>query len=134
MSFRVIKENLWLLDSVSGRLLSFNKDGKPIKQINVPNLNEFKLIEDFAFSPDQSSVWVANAEDRTVKKITLSGEQLLEIDGSKIPGGNFVQVNQLETDSKGNLYVGDCGLARLLVFNSNGVLLEKCPGKTVGLH
>lgn len=132
MSFRVIKEDLWLLDSVSGRLLSFNKDGKAIKQIDIPNLNEFKLIEDFAFSHDQSGVWVANAEDRTVKKISLSGEQLLEIDGNKIPGGNFVQVNQLETDSKGNLYIGDCGLARLLIFNSNGVLLREMPWQNSG--
>jgi hypothetical protein len=132
MSIRVQKDNLWVLDSVGGRLLSFDKKNKLRGAVQVPNLNPFKLLEDFVFVPGGNAFWVANAEDRIIRKLDLQGKQLLALDGNNAPNGGFVQVNQMEVDSKGNLYVGDCGLARLSIFNSNGVFLREMPWQNSG--
>jgi hypothetical protein len=132
MSIRIQRDALWVLDSVGGRLLSYDKKGKLKTAVQVPNLKEFKLLEDFAFTPTENAFWVANAEDRIVRKVDFLGKQLLELDGNSAPNGGFVQVNQMEVDSKGNLYVGDCGLGRLSVFNSNGVFLREMAWQNSG--
>ena len=55
MSFRVDKHYLKVLDSVAGRLLIVDKNNKIKAAIQVPELQSFKLLEDFAFVENEKS-------------------------------------------------------------------------------
>lgn len=124
MSFRVDKQQLKLLDSVSGRLLILDKKNKIRASVQVNELQSFKLLEDFAFVEKEKCFWVADAVDRNILKISSKGDILVKITPSSLPGGKILQINQIEVDSQGNLYIGDCGLSRLSVFNKDGKFLR----------
>ena len=117
MSFRIDKQQLRLLDSIAGRLVTIDKRNKIKSSSQVPELQSFKLLEDFAYIENEKSFWVADAVDRVIRKVGPRGDILVKIDSKSLPGGKIIQVNQIEVDSKGYLYVGDCGLARRSVFN-----------------
>ncbi len=137
LSFRVIKNNLWVLDSVAGKLSQFDEKGSLIKTIVVPGLEGFKLLEDFALDgKDQNnpeSVWIANAADRIIRKISVAdGKVLAQIGGEGNDSFKIIQVNQLEIDAGGRLYVGDIGRSKLCVFSATGVFLREYPWQSTG--
>ncbi len=127
MSFRVLGDKLWLLDSVAGKLNCYDKNGKKIKSLIVPNLEGFKLLEDFAFDGSNPDVvWVANAADCLIRKISLSkGKVLAKIGGNGNEASKILQVSQLESDSSGRLYVGDIARSKISIFNPNGSFLRE---------
>ena len=125
MSFRVLGDNLWVLDSIAGKLICFDKNGKLLKSIVVPNLEGFKLLEDFALvgkdKDNPEAVWIVNAADCTLRKISISdGKVLAEVGGNGNEPGKILQVNQIEVDSYDRLYVGDIARNTLSVFNTHG--------------
>lgn len=138
MSFRVIGEKLWVLDSVGGKLKCFDKSGKLIKNIAVPVSEDFCLLEDFAFEGkdlnNPTFVWIANAADCLVSKISLSdGKIITKIGGNGNESGKILQVNQLEVDIAGRLYVADIARSKILIFSSTGSFLREVNWQSSGL-
>lgn len=137
MAFRVIEDKLWVLDSIAGKLVCFDKNGKVLKSIIVPNLEGFKLLEDFALSGDDKnnpeSVWIANAADCIIRKISISdGKVLAEVGGNGNVSGKILQVSQLEVDAGGRLYVADIARSTLSVFTATGSFLREYPWQSSG--
>lgn len=137
MSFRINKGCLWLLDSIGSRIYKIGNDKKATKSFKLPGMPENLLLEDFALingsSGEPESVWVAEAANSEVKKISLAdGKELVKIGGSGNEPGKFQQINQLEVDRTGRLYVGDIGRAVLAVFTPYGELVRELPWQQSG--
>ncbi len=137
MSFRVIGDNLWVLDSIAGRIIGFDNKGNSRKVINVPELEGFKLLEDFAFAADGlgkfNAVWVANAADSVIRKISISdGKVLTKVGGNGNEPGKVLQVHQLEVDVAGRLYVADIARNTISIFTSTGTFLREYPWQSSG--
>ncbi len=137
MSFRVIGDKLWVLDSIAGKIHSFDKNGKIQKSIVVPNLEGFKLLEDFALvGKDKSNpeaIWVANAADCLVRKISIpDGKVLAKVGGNGNEPGKILQVNQIDVDDCGRLYVADIARNTISVFSSSGVFQKEYPWQSSG--
>ena len=137
MSFRVLNNKLWVLDSLAGKVCCFDEKGKIIKEYVIPGLKGVKLLEDFALTgkdpvnPD--SVWVANASDHMLRKVSLTdGKVLAQFGGLGNKPGKIMQVSQLEVDAGGRLYVGDVGRAKISVFTSTGSFLREFPWQYTG--
>lgn len=137
LSYRVIENKLWVLDSIAGQLGCYDENGKLIKNVVVPGLEGFKLLEDFAlFGSDLNNpeyVWIANAADNLVRKISLTdGKVLAQVGGLGNEPGKIVQVSQLEVDAGGRLYVADIGRSKLSIFTSSGAFLREFPWQSTG--
>lgn len=137
LSFRVINNNLWVLDSIAGKLSCFDEKGNLVKTVVVPGLEGFKLLEDFALVGNDlnnpESVWIANAADNTIRKISIAdGKVLAQVGGAGNEPGKIIQVNQIEVDAGGRLYVGDIGRSKLSVFTSTGSFLREYYWQSTG--
>ena len=137
MAFRVFAENLWLLDSIGGRIYGFDQQNSLKTQISVPGLEGFKLLEDFALitgaSGQPETAWVADAAGCFVRKLSLAdGKELLRIGGRGTEPGKFLQINQLEVDAGGRLYVGDYGRSVISVFTAYGEMIREIPWQRSG--
>ncbi len=137
MSFRIVNNKLWLLDSITGRICCFDENNKVLKNINVAGLKGFKLLEDFALVGDDPSnpeaVWVANATDKKIRKISVAnGKILVEFGGLGNKPGKVIQVSRLEVDAGGRLYVADVGRNKLSVFTSSGAFIREYPWQSNG--
>ncbi len=137
LSFRVVNNNLWVLDSIAGKLSYFDEKGKLLKSIAVPGLEGFKLLEDFALvgndPANPEAVWIANAADNLIRKISFSdGMVIAQVGGMGNEQGKIMQVSQLEADAGGRLYVGDIGRSKLSVFTSSGAFLREYPWQSTG--
>lgn len=137
MSFRVTGDRLWVLDSVAGKLASFDENGKCLSTITVPGLEGFKLLEDFALIGDENNpeaVWIANAADSTIRKISLDdGKVLATIGGSNGDEDVFLQIHQMETDVAKRLYVADIAKNVIVVFSATGEYLREIPWQSSGM-
>ncbi|MDD3147348.1 MAG: hypothetical protein PHD82_08605 [Candidatus Riflebacteria bacterium] len=137
MSFRIFGQNLWLLDSIGGKLYGFDQKNELKADLTVPGLEGFKLLEDFALvagvSGQPESVWVADASDCIVRKLSLAdGKELLRVGGRGVEPGQFLQIHQLEVDAGGRLYVGDYGRTVISVFTAYGELVREIPWQRSG--
>ncbi len=137
MAFRVYNENLWVLDSIGGRIYGFDQKNELKTDVTVSGLEGFKLLEDFALVAGASgrpeSAWVADAASCDIRKISLvDGKELLRIGGRGSEPGKFLQINQLEVDAGGRLYVGDYGRTVISVFTAYGELVREIPWQRTG--
>ena len=137
LSFRVVNNKLWVLDSIAGKLSCFDENSKLTKSIVVPGLEGFKLLEDFALVGNDldnpEAVWIANAADNLIRKISLAdGKVIAQVGGMGNEPGKILQVNQLEADSGGRLYVGDIARSKLSVFSATGAFLREFPWQSTG--
>ena len=138
MAFRVHNENLWVLDSIGGRIYGFDQKNELKTDVTVSGLEGFKLLEDFALVSGASgrpeSAWVADAANCDIRKISLAdGKELLRIGGRGSEPGKFMQINQLEVDAGGRLYVGDYGRTVISVFTAYGGWFAKSRGSAPAL-
>lgn len=130
LSFRVVKNKMWLLDSIGGKLLIFGSDKKLRNYIKIPDIPKNVILEDFAIvrGSDEvpQAVWVAEASSRTIRKISLAtGKEMLRIGEKK--GYDFLQIHQIEVDKEGRLYVGDYGKSKIAIFTPYGKLIREIP-------
>ncbi len=130
MSFRIHGEGLWLLDSIGSRIYRLNAENKVVKCHELSGFPKNVLLEDFALvnggTGEPESVWVADAADCEIRKISLAnGKELVKIGGNGNEPGKFLQINQLEIDRTGRLYVGDIGRAKLAVFTPYGEFVRE---------
>jgi len=61
----------------------------------------------------------------TADVIAADGKVLAQVGGAGNEPGKIIQVNQLEVDAGGRLYVGDIGRSKLSVFTSTGSFLRE---------
>ena len=137
MAFRVFAEDLWVLDSIGGKILCLNQKNELKSSVVIPALEGFKLLEDFALISGASgapeSVWVAEAGECSIRKISLaSGKELLRVGGRGNEAGKFLQINQIEVDAAGRLFVGDYGRSVIAIFTAYGELIREIPWQHSG--
>ena len=137
MAFRVFDENLWLLDSIGGHIYGFDRQNSLKTEVKIPDLEGFRLLEDFALvtgtSGKPETAWVADAAGCFIRKLSLAdGRELLRIGGRGTEPGKFLQINQLEVDAGGRLYVGDYGRTVISVFTAYGELVREIPWQRSG--
>lgn len=137
MSIRVYKDKLWVLDSIGGKLNCYLPGNKLASSLTIEDLPKNLLLEDFALVPGSSgepeTVWVAEAAECMVRKLSLSsGKVLVKIGGNGSEPGKFKQINQLEVDRIGRLYVGDIGKSVIAVFTAYGELIREIPWQRCG--
>ncbi len=137
LSMRVFRKQLWVLDSIGGKLHCFDQQKKLIKTVQFTGLPKNLLLEDFALitgsGGEVESVWVVEAAEANIRKISLaSGKELLKIGGFGDEPGKFKQVNQIEVDRTGRLYVGDIAQTKISVFTPYGELVREIPWQRSG--
>lgn len=129
-SFRMINDDLWVLDSVGGRLLSFDKNGKLTEKIKIPGLGKEFYLDDFAAQIDNGKIvsfWVAERFANVLTRVSRDGKEL-----AKAASESLAQLDELAVDSKGQLYVGDYGKSQLAVFSNEGQFLRAIPWQLSG--
>ncbi len=136
MAFRIRNGNLWVADSLAGRILEFGADGKFLRSVAVPTKPDNSLIEDFLpdFSRNGalSGFWVADGADQTVRKISPSGKVIVRLGGQGDTPGRFLQIHQIESGREGRLFVGDYGRSIVAAFDPTGKLLWELPWERSG--
>ncbi|MGM0598496.1 MAG: hypothetical protein ACQETH_01650 [Candidatus Rifleibacteriota bacterium] len=137
MSLRVLPDHLWVLDSIGSRLYAFDKNNKLKKHIEIQGLPENLLLEDFALvigsNGEPEAAWIAEAAECKLYKISLkNGKILVKAGGHGKEQGKILQVNQLEVDRSGRLYVGDIGRGVISVFTPYGEFIREIPWQRSG--
>lgn len=130
LSFRVIRDLLWVADSVRGRLLAFRRSGALARIITIPAVPENTLLEDFCVDSFGGRVWVADAADGSIRSIDVAtGREMARCSPGNL---RLAQVKQLEVDSRGNLFVWDLGQSTLVRFAPDGSLSGSLPVEISG--
>lgn len=136
MSFRVSAGKLWLADSVNGRILCFDTSNNLQLSVALQRITPETLIEDFALpktDQDPPYIWIAEGAERTIRKISIpEGAESQVIGGHGSEPGKFIQIQTIETDSAGNLYVGDIGKSVISIFSPDGELIREIKYQNCG--
>ncbi|HEY9071360.1 MAG TPA: hypothetical protein VIV61_13970, partial [Candidatus Ozemobacteraceae bacterium] len=137
LAFRIVGGDLWIADSIGGRVLQLGSNGAVKASIRVPGVGTDTLLEDIALSgaapgkPD--AVWVADGADLIVRKLAVpAGTELMRVGGRGENPGQFAQIHQVETGPTGRLYIGDYGRSVIAVFSPEGKLLREHPWERSG--
>lgn len=156
LSFRIVEDKVWVVDSVGGKLMQFNnKDGKQISEFSIlpegiksgyteekyidpatkkeycsPVLNI--LIDDFApvYGKDGKleAWWLADSCNNKLVKYSVEGKKLGEFTHS-----DFIQVSKVEVGAGGHIFVADEGANYIFVFDENGNFIRKWSDAWTGL-
>ncbi len=137
MAFRLDGGDLWLADSIGGRLLWLGAGGALKAAIKVPGVGTDTLLEDIALVENRGgkveAAWVADGADLFIRKISVpDGREIARVGGRGQDPGLFAQIHQLELGPTGRLYVGDFGRAVIAVFDPAGNLLREIPWQRSG--
>lgn len=135
LSFRMVDNKVWVADSVGGKLMQYDNNGKLVSEFSVMpkgdkpyKVDEFGpilniLIEDIApVKGEYGEVvawWIADSIKNKLLKYSVEGKKLAEI---KIP--EFIQLFRIEVSKSGYLFVADKGKQSIFVLDSEGKLLN----------
>ena len=132
MSFRLIGDKTWVADSVGGKLMQFDNNGKLLKEFSVlpvgakpyeidedgfptPNI----LIEDIApvlgQYGDVEAWWVADSSDNKLIKFSADGKVL-----ALLQDPDYGQLYRIEVGAGGHLFVADKGTRKIYIYDSKG--------------
>lgn len=129
LSFKLVGDNIWVANSIAGKLLCFNKQGKLVSEAAVmpdalkkliPPGDKYPLlqilIEDMApvFNSEGklTSWWVTDSVKNEVINIDLKGKRLAVIKDKE-----FVQLFGIKCTASGYKFVSDKGAGEIFVFN-----------------
>ncbi|MBI3039799.1 hypothetical protein HYY75_12270 [bacterium] len=137
MAFRIHSGDAWIADSIGGKIVCLDSDGKPRHTVIVPNLPDNTLLEDFALVPGKdgkvSKILVADGADLFVRAIKVpEGNELFRVGGPGEGPGHFLQIHQIEVSASGRFYVGDYGRRVISVFDETGKFLKEFPWERNG--
>ena len=132
LSFRIVGDKTWVADSVGGKLIQFDKDGKFISEFSVlpkdvkaytldedglPDANI--LIDDIApvinSKGELEAWWIADSCDNKLVKFSADGTPLAQIQDP-----DYGQLFRLEVGVGGHLFVADKITRKIFVYDSNG--------------
>lgn len=119
LAFDPTEQNLWVIDSGRGILLSVSIDGG--RERRVPGDLAFPVA--LAVDAERRRLFVLDNVRRQVQVVDLDAEKLsmglfAEIEGAEDPTG-------LAVDGSGVVWVGDARTGRLYAFNSDGKFLRR---------
>ncbi len=132
-SYRVVGENLWVLDSANGKVLCFDASSKLLREIAIPGLAKEWVLDDFALqfadakAAEPSAILVVDLMERLVVKFALDGKEIF-----KIKPENLIQLDEIEIDSTGQFYIGDYANSVIAVFAADGKQLRQIPWQCSG--
>ncbi len=132
LSFRLVGDKTWVADTVGGKLMQYDSEGKLVSEFSVipdgekaytidkdgfPNSNIF--IEDFApvlgEYGDLKAWWVADSQENRLLKFSADGEILAELSDEE-----FGQLFRVEVGRSGHLFVADKATKRIYIYDENG--------------
>ncbi len=132
LSFRLVGDKTWVADSVGGKLMQFDSNGKLLSEFSVlptgakpyeiekdgfptPNI----LIEDIAPVIGQDGKleawWVADSIDNKLLKFSADGKIQAQLDDP-----DYGQLFRIEVGAGGHLFVADKGTRKIYIYDSNG--------------
>ena len=135
LSFRMVDNNVWVADSIGGKLMQYDNKGKLVSEFSVmpegikpykvdefgPSLNI--LIEDIAaVRGDYGSVkalWVVDSQKNKLLKFSPDGKKLAEVKNPE-----FGQLYRIEVSRSGYLFVADKAKRAIFVLDSEGKVLN----------
>ncbi len=137
LAFRMIEDKVWIADSVGGKLMQLDQNGKIISEISVLSegtkpytIDEYNnpllniQIEDIApVRGDYGSVsawWIIDSLGNRLMKFGLDGKKLAEI---KNP--DFKQLYRLEVGIGGHVFVADKVARAIFTYDSTGKFISK---------
>jgi hypothetical protein len=137
LAFRLHRNELWIADSVGGRVARVAPGQQIPTFLDVPGVASNTLLEDLALVTDLSGavvgVWVADGADLTVRHISIAdGREMMRVGGRGDQPGSFVQIQRLEVGPTRRLYVGDVGRGVISIFSPAGTLEREVPWERSG--
>ncbi len=130
-SFRAVGSDLWVLDSVKGRVLCFNAENKLSREVALPALKSEYILVDFALQLNESGeVQAVVAADLRAKEIIVTSVDGKEL--RRIKADSMKQIDEITVDSNGQIYAGDYAAANIAVFAADGKLARTIPWQASG--
>lgn len=132
-SYRVVGDNLWVLDSAKGKVVCFDSSNNLVKEVVIPSLPKEYVLDDFALefadaaSTEPTAIIVVDLMERLVIKFALNGKELL-----KIKPEGLIQLDEIAIDKNGQFYVGDYANTLIGVFAADGRQLRQIPWQCSG--
>ncbi len=132
LSFRLVGDKTWVADSVGGKLMQFDKDGKLISEFSIlpkdvkaytldeegfPDVNI--LIDDIApvfnSKGELEAWWIADSVENRLLKFSADGTPLAQLQDP-----DYGQLFRIEVGAGGHLFVADKIAKKIYVYDSNG--------------
>jgi RHS repeat-associated protein len=133
--------NVWVVDTGNNRVEKFSNTGTYLSKFGTEGAGYlegayFKSPKAIAYSPTQSLLYVADAENNVVRAFNLSGVFQFKI-GSSLgsagsENGQFNKAEGVAVDASGNVWVADTGNSRVQEFSVWGSYLKKFGSAGVG--
>ena len=130
-SFRGVGQDLWVLDSVKGRVICLDGSGSIKKEVVLPKLKPEFILSDFALQTGQNNeVTGVVALDMMAREIVVANGEGVEL--RRIAADGLIQLDEIDIDNKGQIYVGDYASAKIAVYSAAGKLLRTFPWQASG--
>ncbi len=130
-AFRVVENDLWVLDSVKGRVLCVSAENSFSKVVKFQGLKPEFILTDFALQrSSDGTVQAVVAIDMRSKEIIV-----VSVDGKelkRIKAEQMMQLDEVDVDTEGQIYVGDYSACSISVFSADGNLLRTIPWQVSG--
>lgn len=117
--------NLWVGDTLNARIMAYTAKGRPIKAIDL-----IKTARQAGLASDPVLVDLVPGMPGKLLVADAANNVIIEIDLRKAaPGvfaptasgtGSWLQINQLHSDQRGNIYVEDVAARRTIILNREG--------------
>jgi hypothetical protein len=99
-------------------------EGEFVGELTVPGGFSFSFADGLAIDAATGEVYVADTEHKIIDEFSASGSFLGSVDGSKVPGGEFLLPTSVAVDeSTGDIYVNDFYGKAVYQFSSSGELM-----------
>jgi len=105
-----------VIDSTSGIFYNLNYKMIQVDNISLPTVANAQNY--FVQRLSDYSYWIVDAYNRVLRKYTVEGKVLYE---TTVPDFRITYIDQIEIDSKENLYLFDVKRSRIAVVNTLGV-------------
>ena len=130
-SYRVVNGNLWVLDSVKGRVLCFSGENKLIQTVIFPTLKPEFILSDFALqlssAGEVQAVVTVDTRAKEIVVVDAAGKEL-----RRIKADSMTQLDEVDVDSEGRIYVGDYAAGSISVFAADGQVQRSFPWQVSG--
>jgi len=130
-SYRVVNGNLWVLDSVKGRVICFTGDNKLSQTVIFPTLKSEFILSDFALQLSSAG------EVQAIVTIDTRAKEIVVVDATgkelrRIKADAMTQLDEVDIDGEGRIYVGDYAAGSVSVFAADGQMQRSFPWQVSG--
>lgn len=136
MAFRANGQELWVADTVAGRIYQLDAKGGVLGTISTPKTRKNAVLEDIALVRDAkgtvSSIWVADGINQEAILYSTDGKKLKTFGGPGEGPGKFRQISRIEVGPSGRLYASDKGRQVIIVFEPDGKVARELPWQWSG--